>query len=432
MPSDLGDEPQEHHPLDPSRFEPLGETRAFRHLHLETKSDLEAVLPALVGPGVLGFVRGESVDRGGLGPWYYCDGASWISVGGGSGMGPFNFDMIVDHNWATEVAAGRGIEGQTMPTSHGRTYEIYSSVQGGVDAADADDAPRSMLVCPGTYDEGVIIPASFGGGHHLAMYGSGKERTLIRSTALNYVGLTVNDSSASFYFKDITFVGDASTGGIGMESTASPGFVQCEDCDFEGDKGLEGSFRFSHFRRCDFNGPLSLAAGESWERVRFLDCVLLRTKPWAGDMTQVVYAACEHSDEKTFSGSPDINGLAFIGDTFRHASAGNTNGVDFSGAASAASIRAVEFLGNHFMLGTAGDKGIIGKAGSGPIHSIVKGNRFSGFAAGDEIIDMDNLGCIVDNNVTDSGRSLPSFAAAPAVGYIPFGSEPITGETYSP
>ncbi|KKM80663.1 hypothetical protein LCGC14_1337670 [marine sediment metagenome] len=45
------------------------------------------------------------------------------------GSGPYGYDYLVDANWATEVAAGNGTEGQQFSTFHGHTFKVYSTIQ---------------------------------------------------------------------------------------------------------------------------------------------------------------------------------------------------------------------------------------------------------------------------------------------------------------
>src|SRR3972149_2259422 len=61
-------------------------------------------------------------------------------VGPGGGMGPFEYDYLVDTNWATEVAAGRGTEGQTFTTFHGFSFKVFSTIQGAMDAFAGESA----------------------------------------------------------------------------------------------------------------------------------------------------------------------------------------------------------------------------------------------------------------------------------------------------
>ena len=58
-----------------------------------------------------------------------------ISLGAGADC---MFDYLVSSCWAAEVAAGRGVEGQTETTRSGCTYKIYSTIQGAATAAATD------------------------------------------------------------------------------------------------------------------------------------------------------------------------------------------------------------------------------------------------------------------------------------------------------
>ena len=147
----LSEEPYEHHPIDSSRFEPLGETRAFRHLTLKTKAELDQVLPALVGAGVLAYVGNEDPSTLGVGPWYYCNGVGWYSLGSGGPL--WGHDYIIDQNWAAKVAAGQGAEGQEIGTVTGFSTKVYSTLTGACDDARIEGLAgrdnKSFFVVPG-------------------------------------------------------------------------------------------------------------------------------------------------------------------------------------------------------------------------------------------------------------------------------------------
>ena len=257
-------------PLDQGKFEaPGGETWAFRHLLIPTFDRLPT--PALIGPSVLAFVEDENVVRGGVGPWYYCDGTRWIPISG-SGIGPFWYDAFVDWHWAAEVAAGRGVEGQVMPTFHGFTFRMFSTVQAAVDYVVQDimypvaggifsggqGKSASILVAPGRFPDhyaesvdyrgGRADEALVGWGETLHVTGSGMEMTLIGSNVtLPHTMPGLHPGTLEFHDAELQSSGalwaKAATGGnsIGLKATrvrfssAMAGPVngaRFEDCEF--------------------------------------------------------------------------------------------------------------------------------------------------------------------------------------------------------
>ena len=78
----------------------------------------------------------------------------WPSGGGADCM----FNAIASKCWATEVAAGRGIEGQSFTSLTGCTFKVYSTVQGAIDGRPGDDVSKwVILVCAGDYAEDVVL-----------------------------------------------------------------------------------------------------------------------------------------------------------------------------------------------------------------------------------------------------------------------------------
>ena len=59
------------------------------------------------------------------------------------------FDYLVTQCWAKEVRAGRGREGDELPTLTDWTFRVFSSVQKAVDAAHGETV--AILVTAGDY-----------------------------------------------------------------------------------------------------------------------------------------------------------------------------------------------------------------------------------------------------------------------------------------
>ena len=89
-----------------------------------------------------------------------------VEPAGGIGSGPFAYDYLIDRNWATIVTAGGGTEGQSFTTFHGHTFKVFSTIQGAVTDANADNESGrvySIGVVPGLYQESISWPNSTDG-----------------------------------------------------------------------------------------------------------------------------------------------------------------------------------------------------------------------------------------------------------------------------
>src|SRR3990167_3281924 len=103
------------------------------------------------------------------------------------GMGPFMWDYLVDANWAAEVAAGRGTEGQVFTTFHGHTFKVYSTIPAAITDANANrqtaNQDSSFFIVAGTYtisSANTLLPPLLGAYH---FYGSGQRETIIQAGA---------------------------------------------------------------------------------------------------------------------------------------------------------------------------------------------------------------------------------------------------------
>lgn len=72
-------------------------------------------------------------------------------------------DYLVASEWATEVAAGRGTEGQTVYTYQGVAVVLYSTIQAAVDAWKTSAVKKSIFIADGTYTEDVVVQTANAG-----------------------------------------------------------------------------------------------------------------------------------------------------------------------------------------------------------------------------------------------------------------------------
>ena len=210
-----------------------------------------------------------------------------FNVGGGASDCMYN--AVVSKCWATEVAAGRGIEGQSLTGSSGCTLQMYSTVQGAFDGIPADSTTRwGILVCAGDYAEDVVlndldkvIPD---------LHGASQHTTLIQSIDLqNFEQAGVKDRSC---WSDFTIYGNGTL--MFSNSTA-----QWERLLWEriilgtvgSSAGASGTVTFSNLdnatlRDIRWTGAITSVTISNPEEVRLLDCFVEKSMSWSGVVTR--------------------------------------------------------------------------------------------------------------------------------------------------
>ena len=89
-------------------------------------------------------------------------------------------DYIVASEWAAEVAAGRGTEGQSVYTYQKKLVKLYSTIQGAVDAWVSAGTSKSIFIAPGTYTEDVVVVVA-GAAQHITIEGFGGTTVIIEA-----------------------------------------------------------------------------------------------------------------------------------------------------------------------------------------------------------------------------------------------------------
>lgn len=122
------------------------------------------------------------------------------------------FDYLVSDCWATEVAAGRGVEGETVTSRSGCTFIIYSTPQAAIDHWEASSPTRSgiFFVCRGTYNEAIEIATQaslqlhfFGSGRNATIIGGSNGGWTVGSTQVILRDMTVTAASGSRTFTQL-------------------------------------------------------------------------------------------------------------------------------------------------------------------------------------------------------------------------------------
>lgn len=182
------------------------------------------------------------------------------------------FDYIVSTCWATEVAAGRGTEGQVMTSLTGCTFRVYSTVQGAVThAADSGnpDGTRVIYICGGTYAEAVVGGGAAAGNQHVRLVGAGRDRVTIGGATSALPTFDLN-GSGKVWMTGITWLTSSASHAVTLEANDQ---LIAWDCEFTGASssryGLTNGSALStsiEVSECVFNGThgLSNNTGRCW------------------------------------------------------------------------------------------------------------------------------------------------------------------------
>lgn len=151
----------------------------------------------------------------------------------GSGGG-FTYDYLVAVEWATEVAAARGVEGQTIRTVSGFTFKLYSTVAGAVTQAFTDfpsTTPPTIFVCAGSYAESVALGSS----QYVRIFGSGRDRTIIGNKSGASQAATFTSSGTNrLWLSNLTIKSNHSTSGTASAGVRNVDYLYIEDCAIQG------------------------------------------------------------------------------------------------------------------------------------------------------------------------------------------------------
>ena len=223
----------------------------------------------------------------------------------GGGGADCMFDYLVSSCWATEVAAGRGVEGQTMTSLTGCTFKVYSTVAAPLaDAAAGTKASVAIAVCRGTYAESDIAwPTESGTLKQIEIIGGGATPTdagwtnavIIGATTGNVFNITGNPCAMSLRnlvvdgAKAINFVS-----GINLRT-------QWEQVRFTGTIDTN-AFLQLRADRCWFDSALASEAGGTEESLVFSGCIFTSTVDFSastGAVEIIFDAGCRHVNAGT-------------------------------------------------------------------------------------------------------------------------------------
>lgn len=343
----------------------------------------------------------------------------------GGGGADCMFDYLVSTCWATEVAAGRGTEGQTMTSLTGCTFKVYSTIAGAMAAMAALPATTNsvLFICGGTYAEQVSTGLPSAGSWDI--YGAGSGRVNWAATANGQTLLTFATLAAGsrVHIRGIHFNLSTFTGCTGLAS--ANGFGVVTDCHFTtgGDSTSTGiALNGTLFLNCiglTFGGDgigykCSTAQLSTWtgcyfaclramdligNRIVISNCVFATTG--TGDLefgtstSEVSVTNCQFGTGVHFGGTIKDN-IAFVGNTFRLGS--GQIGLNFSDVGT--NSDGFTIIGNTFYSTQATAIGI--KLDPQMITGVILGNTFNDFTSGNEITGTGG-GVTGAHNVSNNG-----------------------------
>jgi hypothetical protein len=236
-----------------------------------------------------------------------------ISLGAGADC---MFDYLVSSCWATEIAAGRGVQGQSVTSLTGCTFTVYSTVQAAFTAyqAEAAGVDRTMFICRGVYQEAVTLttgPTS----STLRVFGAGAgqwnnadgatEITPVTGTAFTAA------SNAKIEWSDISFI--AGVSGFALSNSGASVSHKFNNCYFSGD--ITGGSVRDTYDHCIFNGSFNPTSTVT--DTRFNNCYWKAAQTSSGSTAWggVKFADCFFAAAVSISNT-HVRGLAFVGCTF--------------------------------------------------------------------------------------------------------------------
>lgn len=346
------------------------------------------------------------------------------------------FTKIVSSCWATEVAAGRGTEGQSMTSLSGCTFKIYSEPVAAAAAHSTDAQDDVIFICPGTYAITAVlnIPAVSGKSCHII--GAGMNLVTIIPTsgattnAVNIanqgggVNITTLISNLTIDCQNVT---NSGSGRHCITATTGNPFIMLDRVRFQssgGDNGIRlgtstnwelsqcvfynlstgctnsGAVWNASFEQCYWHNTVTTAiSATSTRRAMFNGCRFDSgtgiSSSTLGDGEWVVTTNIFNCGTVAFKMQGTGDFATVTGNYFDQCGIG----VDLSVLAGGGSTRrTIVVSSNIFKAGTTGIK-----VGTELQYSVLIGNAFNGYTSGNEISGTAGTGTIAVHNVSDAG-----------------------------
>lgn len=367
-----------------------------------------------------------------------------ISLGGTAGSGAdCMFDYLVSSCFATLSGF---TEGEVFSSVSGCTFQGYSTIQGAATAISALSAPNLdpvLYICPGVYVENVVFSGPTA--NTVTIIGAGRLATQITGPAAFGTTLAHTVTSSTLFILENLRVNASNTVGaicIGDVGGSSNWLVRNCQINTSATASSIGIYTGPstastpwRFEQCLFSGSGTGFAdsgpgdtGVVWGNVMVQNSSFtVATGVWFSNDNNFTAENCMFTGLIGIKNdaSQTVDGLKLNTCFFRGCTSGviSTGGggfrrgqiescrfescvtaIDFGTVANAST--AFEIEGNTFIAFTGSNKAIDDTSGQ-LSQSIILGNSFTGYTAGNEIIGVDTSDNQIAHNTTDSGFTLP-------------------------
>ena len=354
------------------------------------------------------------------------------------GEGPFWYNYLIDDSYA-----GLGPEGKVLPTLHGHTYKVYSTIPGAVSDANTNrqavGQSSSFLICEGIYtiNSGITNNPPNSGSYHFYGTGQGSEirpgadpitiftnAPLVIQSQVSYHDLYFNAAGQS----GVTFLDyggsvrglvdhcilNTSAGGLAIAPGNGAVGLLVSNCNIQGSgRGIGGFFELECFivnnvfeSGMDIGIDLDncahfLVVGNKFDQldtaIRFRANAFISNVVISGNIIELGSASV---GIKFDAGLNIQAAIAISGNDFSNIGDGSV-GIDFNLATLASAvIRGISISGNTFHGGGDFSTGIGIRGGMGVYQCIISNSAFHRFPAGNEIVNWAGNGNEAMHNIS--------------------------------
>lgn len=185
-----------------------------------------------------------------------------LTIDGTGAIGPFEYDHLVDADFAAKVAAGDGTEGMELETVHGHTFKVWSVIQSAIDDWVSESGNESILVVPGTYAENVSIEQHLIGGGPNRIVVTSPPGQLTQITSLTIAGDLGNQTRGhpESRVENLTLTGDLNISSANDNNVAGVQFTNLKvlgDMVFQAASPFTVAASYLTFDHCSVAGGVS-------------------------------------------------------------------------------------------------------------------------------------------------------------------------------
>lgn len=375
------------------------------------------------------------------------DGTQWICLTGAGA--DCMYDHLVSPCWADVVAAGKGTEGQTFTSQSNCDFRIWSTLAGAAGAANFSNS--TVYLCVGDHTVTAQLNIFHDSDEVLTFIGAGMERTRIIGTQasgrmLNFSGPASPDAygivvknlsimadnpielvrlaAGALSFEDVIFDLDRGGGGVGLNVPSGVSLYGLNVKFFGGTNNVGTGITFAsgsvdddngahRLIKCFFDTSIGIQCSGS-------DDVWVDNSDFLCESRDVLFTTSSLMERVSFNNSrftkgvriESVAGIVHKGLSFSTCKwrlGANEVGIDYDHTTTSATALGLSVQDCEFHATTASSIGIRGET-DGPIQSIIKGNKFFGFTANNEMVGLLATlasGNQIGHNTTDSGATLP-------------------------